>query len=312
MSAIAPRNSSPAIVVERKDAFNAQVRNAINSIAPSGGLSGGNNFAIKLQMPDVILEILVLAAAAVAIIVIAYLVFKPLFTGIFQTAIETINTITELTSETLGTVTEVLGGVIEDASGVIKTVTGTVSQTITSLSNTISVTLDSIAGPVTDVSEGGSLTKIATVVTDTVVQLTDIIVSQEIGANGKPKGIIPRLAAVIDSIIEATEKLLIGEFGIMPAISGFINDFKEYVKIASEEFQKVLSAVITATKQVIGAVGDGIRYVVDPFLNETYGIPAIASKMLGTIEILTSGVTLVGSKIAEAINKLGGVISSVS
>jgi phage-related protein len=312
MSAIAPRNSSPAIVVEKKDAFNPQLRNAMNSFNPYGNQQ---MMTVTSSSKDVIIEIIVLAAAAVGIIIVAYIVFKPLFTGIFQTALDTINTLTDITAETLGTVTEVLGGVIDDASGVIKTVTNTVADTIDILSDTITGTLDSIAGPVSSTNpEGGSLTKISNTIISTVNEITDIIVSQEnVGTeeDPKPKGIIPRLVQTVDGIINTTEKLLTGEGGIMETITGFINDFKGIIETASNEFQAILKSLKAGADTVINGITDGIRYLVDPFVNETYGIPAIGNKMLATIEVLTGGVEKVGDGIKEAIESISTAINGL-
>jgi len=312
MSAIAPRNSSPAIVVERKDAIGSQIKNAINSIMPPGG-GGSFDLSLNVAVKDVVLEILILAAAAVAIVIVAYLVFKPLFTGIFQTALDTINTLTDITAETLGTVTEVLGGVIEDASAAVTTVTSTVSSTIGTLRTTISGTLDSIAGPVTTQNpQGGSLTKIANTVTTTVVNITDIIVSQELLSNGKPKGIIPRLALTIESLISITEDLLGDDGGILETIKEFVSEFKTVITLASQEYQAILISLKNSADTVINGIQDGIRYLVDPFINETYGIPAIGNQMLTTITQLTTGITTVGNGITIAINGITTAVNSLS
>jgi phage-related protein len=310
MSAIAPRNSSPAIVVEKKDAFNNQIRRAVDSFSQP---SGNSLIALNVSTTGIVLEILVLAAAAVAIVIVAYLVFTPLFKGIFETALDTINTLTDITAETLGTVTEVLGGVIEDASDAIKTVTDTVSETIGTLSNTISGTLDSIAGPATGSSEGGSLTRIADTVITTVQDITEIIVSQDPRSetDSRPKGIIPRLVETVDGIIDTTEELLVGDNGIMNTIKGFIDDFRGVINTASQEFQEVLKALKSGADTVINGVQDGIRYLVDPFVNETYGIPAIGNKMLTTIETLTGGITSVGGNIQTAINSISSAINNL-
>jgi phage-related protein len=309
MSAIAPRNSSPAIVVEKKDALPTQSRGMQNQMMPFMG--GGQMMPYTPSTKDVILEILVLAAAAIAIIIVAYVVFKPLFSGIFGTALDTINTLTDITAETLGTVTEVLGGVIEDAAAAISTVTGTISTTINTLSGTITGVLDNIAGPAVEgVSEGGTLTVLSNEVTKVIKNLTEIIISDEL-VNGKPKGIIPKLAAIIDDIIETTTEVLTGDNGIMTSINDFITMFKNVIETASEEFQNIIKSLKAGADTIINGIQDGIRYLVDPFVNETYGIPAIGNKMLLTIETLTNGISAVGNGIKEAIDSISEAIQGL-
>lgn len=238
---------------------------------------------------DLILEIIILTAAAVSIVVVTYLIFKPLFTGLFGTVTDTIGTITEITSDALGTITGVVGGVIEDASSVVSTVVTTTNTVINSISTTINTTLNSAKTVVETVGETMNTT--ISTLTSTTTSLMGTITSSFTQLMGLQQGIITEIVTVTENAIDG---------------------FKTILETASGEFQNLISYLRQAGETIVQSVQDGIRYIIDPFINTTYGIPAIATLMLNTVQGLDKAIDDLGTNNKSGLDALTAAIESIA
>ena len=278
MSAIAPKNSSPAIVVEKKDVVQSKTKQ----------LYSNATMGMENSTKDVVLEIIVLAGAAVAVVMVTYLLFKPLFSGLFGSITDTITSITDVTAEALGTVTEVLGGVIEDASAAVGTVVGAINTTIGTLGTSITGTLTSVTGSVSTVS-GAVNSTISTATT---------AVNTAIG------GVVTTFNTLVDN-----QNLIIT--AVISSLDTYIPAIQAVMTTASNEFQALIASLREGADTVVQGVQDGIRYLVDPFVNETYGIPAIGNQMLSTITTLTTSIDSTGTNIKDALDSISAAISGL-
>jgi phage-related protein len=265
MSAIAPKTSmaSPSQSSSLEKVFKS------NRAAASEGTR------------DLILEIIVLTGAAMAIVIVTYLVFKPLFTGLFGTVTDTIGNITDITSDALNTITDVIGGTIEEASSIVTSVVNTTNIIINGIGDAINTSISTATGIVNTVGSGINTT--ISTLTSTTTSLMGTITGSFNELMGLQQGIISGIVSVTNDAIEG---------------------FKTILETASTEFQNLISTLRSAGESIIQSVQDGIRFIIDPFINETYGIPAIANLMLGTISTITGGITSLADNIKNGLEAL--------
>lgn len=387
MSTIVPKNYSPTLVSERKDlALNAQ-KNMQLVKKVSGGGSGDNVLDVADRLADkafknVAIELLLLTGAASVVILIIYVLFKPLITTLFSTILDTVNGITTITAETLGTITETLGTVIETATGIVEDIVSTTANSITTISGTITDTLATginiIAGPPTkagtyvqsgttitvtitghgfsngdkllaqfitgsigitgenpytvgnatddtfviDVSDSGTaqgrisvrradIVGIVPVIADSVKQISWMISGNPTAQAGSDerKGIIKLMAdgviGIVDTITDPTTGLVPK---ILSAVDDAINAFKNIMTEAQNAFINVINSIKSAIENIVSGIQDGIRFLVEPFLNTSYGIPAIARNLYEVVSSFSSAIDSVGRDIKSGITDVKDAI----
>ena len=116
------------------------------------------------------------------------------------------------------------------------------------------------------------------------------------------------LSTGFDDIVTLTSKII---SDLLVKVEEFVDIFKGVLETAAEEFQNIIGAMRTGIETVVQGVQDGIRYLVDPFINDVYGIPAIARIMLQTVTSLTDGIKDVGENIKDAIGSISDAIGNL-
>lgn len=327
MSAVVPKNYSPSLLSDRRESSSSSavasqpkysktqssMDPAMYMEAAMSKLSSSANKAASA----LIIELVVLVVAVVAIIFVIYILFNPLISSIFGNVLDTVNGLTNVTAESLGTITQTLGSVISTATGVINQVSGVGISTITTLTNVLTTTLDTTTTVI--VGDGGTNKGILGSFEQVLKGISKEIV-------GDPEVVSDRgiLGQINDSIVQintaivgkpatATEEAVVGVLQSITntakeAIEGFIGFIKEIGAV----FFSVLNTIRTSMETVISGIQDGLRYLVEPFLNTSYGIPAIARTLAGVVSQFNESVKDVSSNIKSGIDSVTSAINGLT
>lgn len=320
MSAVVPKNYSPSLLSDRRESSTtvaSQPKNPKNqsSLDPAmymeAAMSKFSSAANKASTA-IIIELIVLVVAVVAIIFVIYILFNPLISSIFGNVLDTVNGLTNVTAESLGTITQTLGTVINTATGVINQVSGVGVSTISTLTNVLTTTLKTTTTVIVGDGEDnkgvlGSFEQVLKGVSSAIVG--DPNDSSKIGILGQ-----------INNSIVAINEAIVGDGqdkeGVLQAITRTakeaIEGFVDFIKEIGAVFFSVLNTIRTSMETVISGIQDGLRYLVEPFLNTSYGIPAIARTLAGVVAQFNEAIKDVSSNIKSGIDSVTSAINGLT
>lgn len=325
MSAVVPKNYSPSLLSDRRESSSSSAvvsqpkySKTQSSMDPAmymeAAMSKFSSSANKASSA-LIIELVVLVVAVVAIIFVIYILFNPLISSIFGNVLDTVNGLTNITAESLGTITQTLGSVISTATGVINQVSGVGISTITTLTNVLTTTLKTTTTVIVGDGEDnkgilGSFEQVLKGISQEIVGDG----AQKIGILGEINNSIVQINTVIvGKKATATEDAVVGVLQSITntakdAIEGFIGFIKEIGAV----FFSVLNTIRTSMETVISGIQDGLRYLVEPFLNTSYGIPAIARTLAGVVSQFNEAVKDVSSNIKSGIDSVTSAINGLT
>lgn len=321
MSAVVPKNYSPSFLSDRRE----QVVSATKAMkSPTQQMPDMNNYmnagmdrfgsSMNKAGNAIIIELVVLTAAVIAIIFIIYILFQPIISNLFGSVLDTVNGITSITAESLGTITQTLGTVITTATAVVSQVSGVGVTTIGTLSNVLTTTLETttnvIVGDGSPSSSGGILGSFKDVLQN---------ISYEI-VGGDPDNISKKgiLTTINESIVNINNAIIgtSTQDGVLQTITNTakeaITSFVDFIKDIGAVFFSVLNTIRTSMETVVAGIQDGIRYLVEPFLNTSYGIPAIARTLAGVVSNFNESIQSVSTNIKSGIDSVTEAVNGLS
>lgn len=320
MSAVVPKNYSPSLLSDRRETSISQgpapkTKEMAPYSMPNFGSIG--NMASSAGNA-IIIQLIVLVAAVIAIIFVIYILFSPIISSLFGSVLDTVNGITSITAESLGTITQTLGSVITTATNVVNQVSSVGVSTISTLSNVLTSTLSRTTEVI--VGDGGVNKGVLGSFEDVLKQISAEIVGKSAqGDTPAKEGILPQIGKSIVAINEAiTGKTEDGVFkkGILQTITETaqtaIESFVDFVKDIGAVFFSVLNTIRTSMETVVSGIQDGIRYLVEPFLNTSYGIPAIARTLAGVVSQFNEAIKDVSSNIKSGIDSVTDAVRGLS
>lgn len=320
MSAVVPKNYSPSLLSERRESLRP-AKKIVQEVSDDESSSSNNTKSAPggTSTSTLIIELFVLTAVVIAIIFIVYVMFSPIITNLFGTVIDTVNGISSVAAESLGTITQTLGSVINTATAVVNQVSGvgvsTISTLTTVLTTTLKTTTNVIVGDGSDDNKGllGSFENVLKGIAE------EIVGREAKTTNGVTTPAKIGLLTTINNTIENISVAIIGndeKVGILTTIAetakNSIESFIEFIQEIGTIFFSVLNTIRTSMETVISGITDGIRYLVEPFLNTSYGIPAIARTLASVVSEFNDAVSDIGSKIKQGIDAVANAIESIA
>lgn len=264
-----------------------------NMLSPKAGSAdggGGVDIAnliggqVQNAANNIVLEIFIIVLAAIVIILVAYSLFKPLLTGIFNSILSTLDGITNLTGDAIKEVTDIMGTTLETTNGLVVSTISTATVVINSLGVGINATISGATMTLNQLGYGlnTSLSAVTSTVIGTLSVSTKVV--QETGNTivAVEKGILSVAQVSVDSI----NGILVDTSNGFRAVLDGMND-----------------ALITTTSTVVG----GINLAIAPITNEDYGMPAIAKTMLSTTQEVVNNINAFGNTITSAISILSSI-----
>jgi hypothetical protein len=233
---------------------------------------------------NIVLEIFIIVLAAVVIILVAYSLFKPLLTGIFNSILSTLDGITNLTGDAIKEVTDIMGTTLETTNGLVVGTISTATVIINSLGVGINATISGATMTLNQLGYGlnTSLSAVTSTVIGTLSVSTKVV--QETG-----------------NTIVAVEKGILSVAQVsVDAINGVLVDTAEGFRFVLDGMN---NALITTTSTVVG----GINMAIEPITNKDYGMPAIAKIMLSTTNRVVETIDGFGVSINKAITILSEI-----
>jgi phage-related protein len=264
-----------------------------NMLSPKGATSGGditgdiaNLLGGQLQSAanNIVLEIFIVVLAAIVIILVAYSLFKPLLTGIFNSILSTLDGITNITGDAIKEVTDIMSNTLETTNGLVVGTISTATVIINSLGVGINATIS--GATMTLNTLGNGLNTTLNTVTSTVVGTL----------------------SVSTKVVQETGNTIVAvEQGILSVAKDSVDSINSILSSTADSFQTVLTsmndALITTTSTVVG----GINLAIAPITNPDFGIPAIAKNMLSTTDRVVKTIDGFGDTITSAISTLSSI-----
>jgi len=335
MSVVVPKNYSPSLLSDRRD---ASMSGGYDRLKPSRASPDSSAMAqqpapinfMQSQSGNsgnaMIIQMIVLVVAVVAIIFVIYVLFNPLISSLFGSVLDTVNGITSVTAESLGTITQTLGTVITTATGVVSQVSGVGINTISTLTNVLTNTLetttniivgDGSTDPAGNVNKGilGSFELVLKGISNEIVGTPEIKDSGGNVIQEERTGILPSINTSIVNI----NNIIIGTQttdGLLQTISNTARDaietFTDFIKDIGPVFFGVLNTIRTSMETIVSGIQDCIRYLVEPFLNTSYGIPAIARTLAGVVAQFNDSIKDVSSNIKSGIDSVTDAVNGLT
>lgn len=157
----------------------------------------------------------------------------------------------------------------------------------------------------------GDIVGIVPVVAESVRQISYVVSGDpraDVGT-AERKGVIKLLSegviGIVDAITDPDDGLIPT---ILTAVNDAINAFKTVMTEAQAAFLGVINAIKTSIENIVSGIQDGIRYLVEPFLNTSYGIPAIARNLYEQVTIFSDAISQVGTDIKSGITSVKDAI----
>jgi hypothetical protein len=261
-------------------------------MSPKGGMDGGGMEQISSMAGgqvqnianNIVLEIFIVVLAAIVIILVAYSLFKPLLTGIFNSILSTLDGITNLTGDAIKEVTDIMATTLETTNGLVVNTISTATVVINSLGVGINATISGATMTLNTLGTGlnTSLSAVTSTVIGTLSVSTRVV--QETG----------------NTVVEVQR-------GILSVAQVSVNSINGILVDTSDGFRSVLNsmndALVTTTSTVVG----GINLAIEPITNQEYGLPAIARAMLETTDRVVDTVDGFGDSITSAISTLSSI-----
>lgn len=264
-----------------------------NMLSPKAGSAdggGGVDIAnliggqVQNAANNIVLEIFIIVLAAIVIILVAYSLFKPLLTGIFNSILSTLDGITNLTGDAIKEVTDIMGTTLETTNGLVVSTISTATVVINSLGVGINATISGATMTLNTLGSGlnTSLNAVTSTVVGTLSVSTKIV--QETG-----------------NTIVAVEK------GILSVAQISVDSINLVLKETADGFKVVLNGMNDALTTTTSTVVGGINAAIEPITNKDYGIPAIGKLMLDTTNKVVDTVEGFGTTITSAISTLSSI-----
>lgn len=319
MSAVIPKNYSPSFLSDRRDQPAASTKAMKSPQMPDMNNymnAAMDKFGASMNKAGnaMIIELIVLTAAVIAIIFIIYILFNPLISNLFGSVLDTVNGITSITAESLGTITQTLGTVITTATAVVSQVSGvgvsTISTLSTVLTNTLENTTNVIVGDGSTGSSGGILGSFKDVLQNISYEI--------VGGDPDDSSKVGILTTINNSIVNINNAIVgvNNEPGVLQNISNTakaaIESFVEFTRDIGAVFFSVLNTIRTSMETVVSGIQDGIRYLVEPFLNTSYGIPAIARTLAGVVASFNDSIQSVSTNIKSGIDSVTSAVNGLT
>jgi len=250
----------------------------INDIAnyASGQAQGSIN--------NIVLEIFVIVLAAVIIILVAYSLFKPLLTGIFNSILSTLDGITNLSGDAIKEVTDIMSSTLETTNGLVTGTISTATVVINSLGVGINATISGATRTLNTLGTGLNTT--LSVVTGSVVGTL----------------------SVATNVVKETGNTVVSvERDILSVAKVSVDSINGILSSSARGFQDVLIGMNNAINTTTSTVVNGIILAIEPITNQDYGIPAIARIMLSTTNRVVDTVEGFGTTITTAISTLSSI-----
>lgn len=229
---------------------------------------------------NIVLEIFIIVLAAIVIILVAYSLFKPLLTGIFNSILSTLDGITNLTGDAIKEVTDIMGTTLNVTSGLLVNTISTATVVIGTLGVGVNATLS--GATVTLGALGSGLTTSLSAVTTTVVGTLSVStkIVQETGNAivEVEKGVLSVAKGASDSIVSIIS-------AVSPSVIAVLNNMG--------------TALTTTTSAVVAANSVAIAPIKD--------VLAITSLMINTTEKVISTLDGFGITIKNAISVLSTI-----
>lgn len=251
-----------------------------------GGLDLMNMIGGQVQNAanGIVLEVFMIVLGVVIIILVAYSLFKPLLTGIFDVILGTLNGITGLTGEAIKEVTGIMATTLETTNKLVVGTISTATVVINALGVGINATISGATRTLNTLGDGlnSSLSVVTTTVKDALSVSTAIV---------KSTG---------DTIIKVQE-------GILSVAKVSVDSINSVLSTAAGGFKTVLDGMNEALTTTTSTVVGGINAAIEPITNKDFGIPAIARIMLSTTNKVVDVVEGFGETITSAISTLSSI-----
>lgn len=258
-------------------------------MSPKAGSSGGDGFPdianlvggqVQSATNNIVLEIFVVVLAAIVIILVAYSLFKPLLTGIFNSILSTLDGITNLTGDAIKEVTDIMGTTLETTSGLLVNTISTATIVINTLGVGINATISGATLTLNALGSGlnTSLSAVTTTVIGTLSVSTKLITDTAPIIVEVEKGVLSiakEAANSITSVISA----------ISPSVVAILGDIGTTLK-------NTTSVIVAANSVAIQPIRD---------------VLAITKLMIDTTESIVKTLDKFGINIQNAIKLLSEI-----